>query len=61
MFSLFRRIINYKQQIKDLNYKIDYLKTDLKHSLSVSEKYLPLMKTTDKIQLLILRQNLFDR
>ncbi len=59
MFKFFRKIFDYKKQIKDLKYKTESLIFDLKHSLSISEKYFPYMKTTDKIQLLILRRNLW--
>ena len=59
MFKILKKIIEKKKEIRDLKYHIESLKSDLKHSLAVSEKYLPLMKTSDKIQLLILRKNLF--
>lgn len=61
MFSVIQRIISNKKEIKKLKYEIESLKFDLQHSLAISEKYIPLMKTTDKIQLLILRKNLFRK
>ena len=61
MFNIIKKIINNKKEIRNLKYQIESLKFDLQHSLAVSEKYIPLMKTTDKIQLLILRKNLFRK
>ena len=61
MFNVLRKIINDKKKIESLKYQIEALKTDLNHALALSEKYLPLMKTTDKIQLLILRKNIFRK
>lgn len=61
MFKLIPKILNYKKEIQVLNKEIECLKFDLRHSLSISEKYIPLMKTADKIQLLILRRNLWTK
>ena len=61
MFNIIKRIIDNKKEIRDLKYQIDALKVDLKHALALSEKYIPLMRTPDKIQLLILRKNLFKK
>ena len=61
MFNLIKKYIDHKKEIRDLKFQIDSIKFDLKHALAISEKYIPLMKTTDKIQLLILRKNLFRK
>lgn len=61
MFKLIPKILNYKKEIKILKNELENLKFELRHSLSISEKYIPLMKTADKIQLLILRRNLWTK
>ena len=61
MFKLLSKIFSFNKEISNLNSKINSLKFELQHSLSISEKYLPLMKTSDKIQLLILRRNLWTK
>lgn len=61
MVKFFRNIFNLKNEIANLKYRVNSLLTDLKQILSISEKYLPLMKTSDKIQLLILRRNLWTK
>lgn len=61
MIKFFRNIFNFKKEIKNLRYRINSLMTDIKQILAISEKYLPLMKTSDKIQLLILRRNLWTK
>ena len=61
MFKVLQKIFDYKKKIKNLETKLDDLKFDLRHSLSVTEKYLALMKVPDRIQLLILRKNLSDK
>lgn len=61
MFNIIKKIINDKKEIRNLKYQIEALKCDIRHSLSIVERYLPLMKTPDKIQLLILRKNLFRK
>ena len=58
MFNLVKEIFNYRNEIKKLKNCINSLKFDLRHSLAISEKYIPLMKVSDKIQLLILRRNI---
>ena len=57
MFNLIKNLFKYNSEIKKYRYMIDSLKTDLTQILAISEKYLPIMKTSDKIQLLILRRN----
>ena len=61
MFKFVNKIFNYKKEIQNLKNKLEDLRFDLRHSLSVTEKYLALMKVQDRIQLLILRKNLSDR
>lgn len=61
MFKIFSKFSKLNKEISNLNSKIDSLKFDLQHALSVSEKYMPMMKTSDKIQLLILRRNLWTK
>lgn len=61
MFSLIKKYIDNKKEIRNLKYQINSIKFDLKHALAISEKYIPLMKTSDKVQLLILRKNLFSK
>jgi len=56
MFILLKRFFNLRKEIKKLNSEIEMLKLDLRHSLSISEKYLPVMKASDKLKLLILRK-----
>ena len=61
MFKFIKKFLNTKNEIKNLKYVISSLSADVKQIISLSEKYLPLMKTTDKIQLLILRRNLWTK
>ena len=61
MFKLIPKILDYKKEIQKLKKEIEALQFELRHSLSISEKYVPLMKTSDKIQLLILRRNLWTK
>lgn len=61
MIKFFKNIFNFKKEIKNLKYRVNSLLTDIKQIMAISEKYLPLMKTTDKIQLLILRRNLWTK
>ena len=61
MFDCFRHFFSMKKEIRLLNYKLNALKFDLQHSLAISEKYIPLMKTADKVQLLILRRSLWTK
>ena len=55
MFKVIKQILNLKKQLQ----KIERLKFDIQQCLSISEKYFPIMKNNDKIQLLILRRNLW--
>ncbi len=59
MFNLIKKYIDNKKEIRSLKFQVEAIKFDLKHALAISEKYIPLMKTSDKVQLLILRKNLF--
>ena len=61
MFKILKKIFDYKKENEYLTNKINDLKFELRHALSLSEKYLALMKTQDKIQLLILRRNLYEK
>ena len=61
MFKILRKIFSFRKEKLKLKNKIEDLKFDLRHSLSVTEKYLALMKVQDRIQLLILRKNLSDK
>ena len=61
MFKIIKSIFQNKKEIKDLKSQLSALKFDLRHSLEISEKYFPLMKTADKVQLLILRRELWTK
>lgn len=61
IFRVFKKFLEQKREIKDLRFKIDALKFELKETLSITEKYIPLMRTKDKVQLLILRRNLWTK
>jgi hypothetical protein len=61
ILKYFQKFLDTKKEIRELKSQIDFLKFELRHSLSVTEKYIPLMRTKDKIQLLILRRNLWTR
>lgn len=61
IFKSFNKFLDYQKKIKELRSQIEALKFELRHSLSVTEKYIPLMRTKDKIQLLILRRNLWTK
>lgn len=59
MFKVIKQILNLKKQLQKMKLEIEYLKFDIQQCLSISEKYFPIMKNNDKIQLLILRRNLW--
>ena len=61
MFKFLKSILSYKAEIKKLKYQIESLKFDIQHMSSIAEKYFPLMKTRDKVQLLILRRCLWTK
>jgi len=56
MINLFRKFFSLRKEIERLKQEIEMLKFDLRHSLSISEKYLPQMRAVDKLQLLVLRR-----
>jgi len=56
-----KKFFNTKNELKKLKYQNQALCFEIKHAMSICEKYIPLMKTTDKIQLLILRRNLWTK
>lgn len=57
LYQFFKNIC----KIKDLKTQIFDLEDKLNQILKISEKYLYVMKTRDKIQLLILRKNILDK
>ena len=62
--SMFKRIKNFfkqKNEIKKLKYQIESLKFDILSITAIAEKYFPLMKSRDKVQLLILRRCLWTK
>lgn len=61
MFAIFRKIFNAAKEIKNLRYQVESLKCDLHQALAITERYMTLFKTTDKIQLLILRRSLWTK
>lgn len=56
MFNLFKKFFSLRKEIAKLNKEIEILKLDLRQSLSISEKYLPWMRASDKLKLLVLRR-----
>ena len=61
---MFKRIKNFfkqKNEIKKLKYQIESLKFDILLITAIAEKYFPLMKSRDKVQLLILRRCLWTK
>ena len=56
MLNLFKKFFSLRKEIERLKQEIEMLKFDLRHSLSISEKYLPHMRAVDKLQLLVLRR-----
>ncbi len=61
MFAIFRKIFSAAKEIKNLRYQVESLKCDLQQALAITERYMTLFKTTDKIQLLILRRSLWTK
>jgi hypothetical protein len=61
LLSGLKKFFESQSTIKELRSQNESLKFELRHSLSVTEKYIPLMRTKDKIQLLILRRNLWTK
>ena len=56
MLNLFKKFFSVRKEIAKLKQEIEMLKFDLRHSLAISEKYLPQMRAVDKLQLLVLRR-----
>jgi hypothetical protein len=61
MFKFIKKFLNEKKEVKNLKYLVNSLNADIKQVIAISERYLPLMKTSDKIQLLILRRDLWTK
>ncbi len=61
LFKVLKKFLGYQNQVQELRAQIESLKFELRHSLAITEKYIPLMRTKDKIQLLILRRNLWTK
>mgnify|MGYP007101855179 CR=1 FL=1 len=56
MLNLFKKFLSLRKEIAKLKEEKEILKLDLRHSLSITEKYLPYMRASDKLKLLVLRR-----
>ncbi|MCR5264979.1 MAG: hypothetical protein K6E29_00115 [Cyanobacteria bacterium RUI128] len=61
MVKFIKTVLRYRTEIKKLKMQMEALKFDIKQMSSIVEKYFPLMKTRDKVQLLILRRCLWTK
>lgn len=61
MFKCVKNFFKQKNEIKKLRYQIESLKFDILSITGIVEKYFPLMKSRDKVQLLILRRCLWTK
>lgn len=59
MIKFIKNLFQLRKKFQKMKLEIKNLKFDILQYLSISEKYFPMMKTNDKIQLLILRRNLW--